>query len=302
MDKLRDARVDALAPKLEDYREKYAEFVALDRDDQGVLTVRMQTDGGPLIWNRWSHRALGLAWADIGRDPENEVVILTGSDEGWLTVAPPDEAYPGGLNLYWTSYAGHMRFWESFVNSIEVPTIAALHAPRVAALPLPAFALHLEVALCCDLTLCSDTTQFGDPHFFSVGGLAMGKGVPGGSGQGLALEELIGRKRMAYLHYTGTHIDAQTALAWGAVNEVLPLDRLLPRAKEIASSIIAAAPSVTRRLQSQMFKRRWRKTLLEEFELGLAHEVLAIALDEDARARMVLDGGPERYPASDGGC
>jgi len=58
---------------------------------------------------------------------------------------------------------------------------------------------------------------------------------------------LIGPKRAAHLAYTGAALSAEQALALGLVSEVLPGARLLPRAQEIASSIMAK-PRASRRL------------------------------------------------------
>ena len=50
----------------------------LDRDEYGVPTVRLHTDGGPCKLSLEIHHALGQAWIDIGRDLDNEVVIIAG--------------------------------------------------------------------------------------------------------------------------------------------------------------------------------------------------------------------------------
>jgi enoyl-CoA hydratase/carnithine racemase len=54
----------------------------------------------------------------------------------------------------------------------------------------------------------------------------------------------MGLKRAAYYLYTSDKIDAQMAKQVGLVNEVLPLDRLLPRAWEIAERIMKKPRSV----------------------------------------------------------
>lgn len=67
-------------PRLESYAEKYAEYFVMQRRD-GILELRMHTDGGPAQFGFAVHNAWGQAWQEIGNDPDNEVLILTGTGE-----------------------------------------------------------------------------------------------------------------------------------------------------------------------------------------------------------------------------
>jgi enoyl-CoA hydratase/carnithine racemase len=98
---------------------------------------------------------------------------------------------------------------------------------------------HTEIALLCDITLCTEDSTIIDPHFLT--------GVAPGNGQHLSYQELMGTKRAAYYLYTSEQINARQALELGLVNEVLPAERLLPRAWEIAEMIMER-PRATRRL------------------------------------------------------
>ena len=49
------------------------------RDEQGILEVRMHTDGGPFVFTGKTHREFPDAFYDISRDRDNRVVILTGT-------------------------------------------------------------------------------------------------------------------------------------------------------------------------------------------------------------------------------
>src|SRR5712691_7031836 len=102
--------------------------------------------------------------------------------------------------------------------------------------------------------------------------------VPG-DGQGLTFQELMGLKRAAYYLYTSDKIDAQTTREIGLVNEVLPLDRLVPRAWEIAEKIMKKPRSV-RRLTSAVLRRPWKRRLVQDLGFGLAHELLGLRLDK----------------------
>ena len=62
---------------LEEYANKY-ETVNFHRED-GILQVTFHSGGGSLKWGGPAHREFGYAFTDIGSDPENKVVILTGT-------------------------------------------------------------------------------------------------------------------------------------------------------------------------------------------------------------------------------
>lgn len=68
-----------VVPHFDEYREKYA-CCRLDRED-GVITATLHTDGGSLRWSLLAHRELPDLFHDIGNDPENRVMILTGTGD-----------------------------------------------------------------------------------------------------------------------------------------------------------------------------------------------------------------------------
>src|SRR4051794_19220734 len=69
--------------RLADYRSTYPNVV-FERDGEGVLLMRLHTDGGPLTWSEQSHRLLPEAFRDVACDPENRVVVLTGTGDEFL--------------------------------------------------------------------------------------------------------------------------------------------------------------------------------------------------------------------------
>ena len=73
---------DVARPRLADYAEKYAHIFEFERTG-GVLEARLQSNGGPMGPTGWFN-VWHQAWAEIGNDPENEVVIITGTGERWV--------------------------------------------------------------------------------------------------------------------------------------------------------------------------------------------------------------------------
>src|SRR4029077_18641309 len=69
----------AMATKFEDYSKKYKN-VNLERRN-GILQVTLHTNGKDLIWGAEPHDELSFLFGEIARDPDNRVVILTGTGD-----------------------------------------------------------------------------------------------------------------------------------------------------------------------------------------------------------------------------
>lgn len=246
------------------YSEKYKEIMLMTRRN-GILEVRMHTDGGPLKFSWKVHSMWSQAWIDIGRDPENEVLILTGTGDRWLDANPevwkklfrewtPDDK----LKMYHES----LRLLENLIFCIDIPTIAAINGPGT----------HCEIGTLCDITICTEDADFFDPHFLG--------GTPPGDGMALTLQRTIGIKRAAYYAYTGQKIDGKTALELGIVNEVLPREKLQARAWELAEMMMERSRGA-RMLTHSILSRPWKQALVEDQGFHLVHQMYDMANDEE---------------------
>ena len=243
-------------PKFEDYQLKYADFIRMERKN-GIILLQMHHEGGPVLWNEAMHNALPQAFHDVGNDPENQVMILTSTDPYWIGVSDPQAEFKFNYDTYYTDGT---KLLENLIFNVDIPTIAAVNGPG----------FHTEIALLCDITICSENAVFQDAHF------AVGF-VPG-DGQLLTFQELIGVKRAAYALYTGQQIDAQTAYDWGMVNEVLPQDDLVTRAWEIAETIMKQSRA-TRCLTHHLLTRPWKRRLHSDFQGHMAQEGFGALMD-----------------------
>ncbi|WP_207974620.1 enoyl-CoA hydratase/isomerase family protein [Parafrankia sp. BMG5.11] len=194
-------------PTFEDYRESFRDFFDLQRDD-GVVAAAAHTVGGPIQLSVQNHRALGQILKTLGADPENEVLILTGSGEEFMMDSDPEgfELEEQDLPNWAYEYAykdGRINI-SSLINDLEIPTIGIFNGPG----------FHSEIVLMCDITLCAEDATIFDLHY-DIGS------VPG-DGIHSCFQELLGVKRAAYALLTGEAITARKGLEWGMVNEVLP--------------------------------------------------------------------------------
>ena len=121
------------------------------------------------------------------------------------------------------------RFQDVFTRLERLPKIT------IAAINGYALGGGCELALACDLRICADNTQMGQPEILL--------GVIPGAGGTQRLSRLVGVGRAKELIYTGRFVSAEEALRIGLVNEVVPADKVYERAVELASTF-ASGPTV----------------------------------------------------------
>ena len=241
-------------PKFEDYRETFKDFYKLERRDDGVILAQAHTQGGPIQLSVQNHRSLGQLLKTIGADPENELLILTGSgDEFMMNSAPDGFALEEEDMEYWAyeyAYKDGRINVSALVNDLEIPTIGLLNGPG----------FHSEIVLMCDITLAAEGATIFDLHF-DIGS------VPA-DGIHNAFQELLGTKRAAYALLTGEAITSEKALEYGLVNEVVPRPELIARAYKIADHIMSQ-PRTTRRLTTQIVRRPWKQRIVSDLDGGV---------------------------------
>jgi enoyl-CoA hydratase/carnithine racemase len=247
-------------PKFEEYKERFKEHFKLERRADGVVLAQAHTMGGPIQLSVENHRALGQLLKTIGSDPENELLVITGTgDEFMMRIDPEGFALEQEDLQHWAyeyAFKDGRTNVSALINDLEIPTIGVLNGSGG----------HAEICLMCDITICCEDAIIFDPHF------NMGS-VPG-DGIHSCFLELLGVKRAAYALFTGQPIDARLALQYGLVNEVLPSDQLLARAWALADHIMAQ-PRVTRRLTTQIVRRPWRQRITDDLDGGFGIQMFA---------------------------
>ena len=118
-----------------------------------------------------------------------------------------------------------------------------LSKPVIAAVNGFCFTGSFELAMCADIIIASEKAVFGDTHMrFGV--------VPGG-GQTQRLPKLIGVRKAKELLFTCKRLSAEEAEQLGIVNRVVPHDKLLEEARDMAKQILENIPetiSITKKL------------------------------------------------------
>ena len=207
--------------KFEEYRDRYSDSYVLEKTDDGILLMRMHTDGGPVNWSK-AVQATPNLFADVAGDRDVHIVIYTGTGDNfnanWRPKGEELEAYAAKLraapqrpaeDVEESGWFGRNR--HNNMLEIDAIMIAAVNGPVT---------IHSELALMCDIILAADDAYFQDLAHF-VSNLSPGDGVQN------IWPRAIGLNRFRYWQLMGQKITAQQAYEWGAINEVLPKDKLL---------------------------------------------------------------------------
>jgi enoyl-CoA hydratase len=122
-----------------------------------------------------------------------------------------------------------------------------------------------ELALACDLRVAAAHARFGQPE--------VGLGIIPGAGATQRLPRIVGLGRAKQLVLTGDPIDAETALAWGLVSQVVPADALLATTLALAERVLSRGP-----LAIRLAKMALNASARVDLESGLLIETLAQAI------------------------
>ena len=240
------------------YFNKY-QSIRMERRN-GILQMTFHTDNGPLQWGGVPHTEFSQVFVDVGNDPENRIIIMTGTGDAFTGPQGTAAGTPKRSPKEWDqTYWEGKRILTSLLE-VEVPMISAINGPALR---------HSEIPLLCDIVLASDTAAFQDSgHFMS--------GLVPGDGMHIVYPLLLGLNRGRYFLLTGQRIDANEAKNLGLVNEVMPQVDLLPRAWELAEQMAKQSDIVLRysRVAMTLVVKRQIQDLLG---YGLALEGLGSA-------------------------
>jgi crotonobetainyl-CoA hydratase len=186
------------------------------------------------------HNEMADCWDAFAADQNLWVAVLTGAG---------DKAFSAGNDLKATAQGGSKKPMTP-TGFAGLSSRFDLEKPIIAAVNGFAMGGGFETALSCDIILASEKAKFALPEV-KVGFFAAASGVQ-------RLSRYIGRLAAQEMMLTGRTIDAAEALRLGACNEVLPADKLMERAMELAEQMCQVSPSAvkaTKRVLNDMAKR-----------------------------------------------
>ncbi|MDX2454734.1 enoyl-CoA hydratase [Desulfosarcina sp.] len=173
------------------------------------------------------------------------VIIITGNGPSFCA----------GLDL---GAIGKENLFDPRGNGSDLPDLMrACNKPIIAAVNGHAITGGFELALNCDFIIAAENAQFSDTH--------VRVGIHPGWGMTQLLQQTVGQRRAKQISFACQPIYAHTALAWGLVNEVLPREHLLDRAKTIAAQIVKADPQLLGVIKT-LIENRNRSPLEQAFD------------------------------------
>ncbi|MGE4430944.1 MAG: enoyl-CoA hydratase-related protein [Sphingobium sp.] len=199
-------------------------------DGDGVRFVILNRPAARNAMTRAMRADFSAILAAADADPAIAALVLTGAAgifssgvdlKDRVPGAPPVEPNPGVA-----------------LRRLAKPIIAAIDGPCVTG--------ALEMALSCTFAIATPAARFADTH--------CKVGLFPRWGGGALLTGAIGVRRARQMMLTGDFVDADTALSWGLVNEIVPAGRLLDRAAELARAMAdrAREQPLSFRLHEQM--------------------------------------------------
>lgn len=235
--------------------------VLLDISDHiGTITLnapgRMNTISGRML-DQMSEKFL-----EADKNPDVRCIILTGAGK----------AFCAGLDL--GSQAGkteslgvldnpEQNMVEFNIRDTPPIVLHGIDTPVICALNGGAAGYGLDIALGCDIRIAADTAKMA-PGFAK-------RGILPESGGTWLLPRIVGYARAAEIAFRARTLLADECLELGLVNEVVPADQLMDRAREMASEIASNAPLAVRAI-----KRMMRAAETETFEQNVHHVFLQL--------------------------
>ena len=200
-------------------------YLEQNLDKTGILTITLNRPEKLNALNAEVLQALSELFTQARTTSTVKAVLLTGSGKAFCAGADINRlAECDAQSGYEFACFGQNVFRQ--LETMGKPSLAAINGY--------AFGGGCELALAATLRIATDTAQFGQPE--------VKLGVIPGYGGTQRLARLVGKGRALDMCLTGRFINAQTALDWGLVSEVVSGDALLDEGKRILSSITAMAP------------------------------------------------------------
>lgn len=188
--------------------------------DKGIAVITLNRPEQLNSVNTVMQREMKEIWNDIEGDRGIRVIIITGGEKCFCAGADIREKFPPGVKR------PSSRDQFKKIEDYDRPTIAAISGYCLGG--------GLELALCCDLRIVSETAKLG---------LAEIKiGVAPGAGGMQRLPRIVGITKAKEMLYTGDPVDATEAYRIGLVNKVVPVASLMDEAGKMAN-VISDRPS-----------------------------------------------------------
>lgn len=228
--------------------------------------------------SREMRQALADTFSKLEKDNAVRAVILTGAGK----------AFCAGLDL--KELGGGTDTVTSTVQTTDpVTTLSKFSKPVIGAINGVAITGGFELALACDVLICSTNARFADTH---------GRvGILPGWGLSQKLSRVIGIYRAKELSLTGNFMSAEQANEWGMVNRVVKPDELISTCRKLASDMLSLVPNCLpayKQLIDDGFAQDFASALQTERKFSHAANKQVSATDIETRREQVRARGQQQ--------
>jgi enoyl-CoA hydratase len=246
------------------------ECLKVEKADK-LATVTLNRPDSLNAVNPQMHSELEHIWIDLAEDRDVNAILLTGAGKAFcaggdvkgMASRSSGEGERRGAGI---SPAGGRRLVERMLD-VEQPIIGAVNGDAVG--------LGATIALFCDVIVASEKARFGDPH--------VRVGIVAGDGGAVIWPLLIGPARAKEFLMRGHLVNGAEAAKMGLVNYAVPLEEVLPKAKELAQEL-ADGPTWAIRW-SKLSINKWLKDQVNLIlDASLAYEMVTFNTEDHKEA------------------
>jgi enoyl-CoA hydratase/carnithine racemase len=242
-----------------------------------IATVRLDRPEKHNVLTVHGWRALAQALQGLSHRDDIGCVVLSGAGGRAFSAGsdigafPHERDTPEDVKAYAASIAAALRA----VRCCPHPTVAVIEGVCVGG--------GLEIAACCDLRVCGESSRFGAP--INLLGLTMSYD------ELEPLVQLLGASPVLEILLSGELIGADRALTYGLVNRVHPDTAVVEQGYGLAARIAAGAPLVNR-WHKKFVRRLHERTPLTDAERGEPHQAFATRDYREGRAAFMEKRAP----------
>ena len=179
-------------------------------------------------------KEIGEKLLELDKDPDIRVIIIKGLGGKAFSAG-------GDVSEFLSLTPDVLIDWGEDLSTAE-----RIWKPVIAAIDGYTFGAGLELALSCDIRIATPRSEFSFPE--------IRLGMVPASGGITRIIKTLGLSRATYLLMLGKRIDAQTALQWGIIHEIVEPEKLDERAYEIAKDLSSLSPLALKALKKVLYE------------------------------------------------
>lgn len=258
------------------------EQLLFERRDHGVLLITLNRPEKYNAADEVMHAELARVWADVSRDPDTRVAVVTGAGKAFSA--------GGDLAMVRRMAGDHERVSRMLGEMSDlVYNIINCDKPVVSAINGVAVGAGLVVALLADISVCAEDARLGDGH--------VRLGVAAGDHAAIVWPLLAGMAKARYYLLTGEMVTGTEAERIGLVSAAVPRAQVLDEALRVADTLATGPQTAIRWTKKAL--NSWLRSAGPIFDQSAAYEMLGfMGPDVVEGAAALAEKRPPRFPSA----